>query len=205
MSSKSSLRPSRGPERGFTLVEVMVALLVTAVGLLGIAKIQALAYASTGTASVRSVVALEAAGLAASMHANRSYWAGGFAPIPITISGTTIAGGSLGTEGLPSGLGYFAAPGLGLGYCESGSGNTPCSPELMAASDLQTYATAINNLLSNSSPVTTINCPAVANLQPVSCTIQVTWNEKAVSVNSQSVSATTGSTFTPTYTLYVEP
>ena len=29
--------------------------------------------------------------------------------------------------------------------------------------------------------------------------------EKAVSINSQSVAATTGSTFTPTYSLYVEP
>src|ERR1700678_1427642 len=56
---------------GFTLLEVMVAVVVTAIGLLGIAKIQALAYASTTTASVRSLVALQASGLAASMHADR--------------------------------------------------------------------------------------------------------------------------------------
>jgi type IV pilus assembly protein PilV len=197
VSAPDSTRPSRVRERGFTLVEVMVALLVTAVGLLGIAKIQALAYASTGTANVRSLVAMEAGGLAASMHANRSYWAGGFAPIPVTISGTTIAGGSLNTEGLP------ISP--VLGYCQAGSGNTPCSAELMAASDLHAYATAINGLLNNSSPVTTITCPAVVPPIPVNCIIQVTWNEKAVSINSQSVAATTQSTFTPTYTLYVEP
>jgi type IV pilus assembly protein PilV len=196
---------TRGRERGFTLVEVLVALFVTAVGLLGIAKIQALAYASTGSASVRSLVALEAGGLAASMHANRSYWAGGFAPIPVTITGTSIAGGTLNTEGLPTGLGYFSAPGQGLGFCEAGSGSTPCSAEFMAASDLHTYATALNGLLNNSNPVTTINCPAVVSPVPVSCIIQVTWNEKAVSINSQSVAATTESTFTPTYTLYVEP
>ena len=66
-----------GSARGFTLIEVMVAHGHHLVGLLGIAKIQALAYASTGTASVRSLVALQAAGLAASMHADRSYWANG--------------------------------------------------------------------------------------------------------------------------------
>jgi type IV pilus assembly protein PilV len=198
-------QPARINDRGFTLLEVMVALLVTAIGLLGIAKIQALAYASTGSASVRSLVAMEAGGLAASMHANRSYWAGGFAPIPVTITGPNVTGGTLSGEGLPTGLGYFSAPGAGLGYCEAGSGNTPCTPELMAASDLQTYATALNGLLNNSSPVTTITCPAVLAPIPVSCIIQITWNEKAVSINSQSVDATTQSTFTPTYSLYVEP
>ncbi|MEA3161860.1 MAG: hypothetical protein QOD95_3408, partial [Gammaproteobacteria bacterium] len=35
--------------RGFTLLEVMVSLFITAIGLLGIAKLQALAYASTGS------------------------------------------------------------------------------------------------------------------------------------------------------------
>jgi len=39
----------------------------------------------------------------------------------------------------------------------------------------------------------------------VSCTIQATWNEKAVSINSQSLANTTQATFAPTYTLYVEP
>lgn len=198
-STGNSKRLAPARMRGFTLIEVMVALFVTAIGLLGIAKIQALAYASTGSASVRSLVALEAAGLAASMHANRSFWAGGFAPIPVTITGTGIAGGTLNGEGLPTGP---------VGYCQVGSGNTPCSPELMAASDLHTYATALNGLLGSSNPVTTINCPVIAGV-PVNCVIQVTWNEKAVSINSQSVantqSTTTVSTFTPTYTLYVEP
>ena len=83
----------------------------------------------------------------------------------------------------------------------------------MAAFDLHNYATSLNNLLNNSSPTTTINCPLIANV-PVNCVIQVTWNEKAVSVDSQSATATTqctaasataACTFNPTYTLYVEP
>jgi prepilin-type N-terminal cleavage/methylation domain-containing protein len=61
--------------RGFSLIEVLVALIVVSVGLLGIAKMQAVAYSSTGVASKRSLAAIEAASLASSMHANRAYWA----------------------------------------------------------------------------------------------------------------------------------
>jgi type IV pilus assembly protein PilV len=81
--------PARIRAGGFTLLEVMVALVVTSIGLLGIAKIQALAYASTGTASIRSLVAMQVSGLAASMHADRTYWSG-LAPPSITITPTAV-------------------------------------------------------------------------------------------------------------------
>jgi len=92
VSSPESKRPPCAREQGFTLVEVLVALLVTAVGLLGIAKIQALAYASTGSASVRSLVRCKRE--ARREHARQSQLLGrGFAPIPITITGrpSTVA------------------------------------------------------------------------------------------------------------------
>jgi type IV pilus assembly protein PilV len=176
--------------RGFTLLEVMISLIITSIGLLGIAKIHALAYSSTATAGVRSLVALQAAGLASSMHANRVYWAAGAAPVPVIISGTTINDGTLN------------AAAASVGYCVAGIGPTPCTPDLMAAFDLHTYAAQLNASLVNLNPVTTINCPAAI---PVNCTIQVTWNEKAVSINQQSVASTAQATFAPTYTLYVEP
>ena len=181
--------PCRSRVRGFTLLEVMVALVITSIGLLGIAKIQALAYASTGSASVRSLVALQAAGLAAAMHANRNYWAAGLAPVTLTISGTTFNPVLNATAATP-------------GYCVSGTGVPPCDAPTLAAFDLYNYATSINSMLGNSNPVTTINCPL---FNPISCTIQVTWNEHAVSVNSQSAATTTQTTFAPTYMLYVEP
>jgi type IV pilus assembly protein PilV len=185
-----SLSIGRARARGFTLLEVLVALVITSIGLLGIAKLQALAYSSTGSASVRSLVALQAAGLASSMHANRGYWALGSAPVPLTITGTVISDATLNTTA--------ATP----TYCVSGSGTTPCDFATLAAFDLHTYATALNAMLGNSNPITTINCPVAI---PVNCTIQVTWNENAVSINTQSVAATTQTTFAPTYTLYVEP
>jgi len=227
MNTSNSIRSARTRVRGFTLIEVMVALFVTAVGLLGIAKIQALAYASTGSASIRSLVALEAAGLAASMHANRLYWTSGNTPATITISGPNIAGGNLASEGLPISSGtVFCNDGSGTtpctqGYCQTGSGNTPCynpgtvptGAELLAASDLQAYATSLNTLLNNSKPITTITCTVGTSTIPVNCQVQVTWNERAVSISTASAGTTTQCndpnatpcTFAPTLILYVEP
>jgi hypothetical protein len=124
------------------------------------------------------------------MHANRTYWAAGAAPVPVIITGTSINDATL------NGAAASA------GYCVFGTGPTPCTPDLMAAFDLHTYAAQLNGALGNSNPVTTITCPVAI---PVNCTIQVTWNEKAVSINQQSVAGTGQATFAPTYTLYVEP
>ena len=206
MTERSDYRASaRSRSGGFTLIEVMVAVVVTAIGLLGIAKIQALAYASTTSASVRSLVALQASGLAASMHANRTYWSAGMAPVPITItsSGTasTISDNTLNTTATTA------------NFCYSGSAPAGgCTTAQLAAFDLHTWAKALNapGMLLNFNPVTTISCPTVNT--PITCTITVTWNEKAVSVNSQGVANTVvangtaqNGTFQPTYVLYVEP
>ncbi len=72
-------------QSGFSLIEVMVALIIIAVGMLGIAKMQALALSTTQSSGTRSLVAIEAASLAASMHANRDYWATS-APSSFTVS-----------------------------------------------------------------------------------------------------------------------
>jgi type IV pilus assembly protein PilV len=184
----------RSRARGFTLLEVMVALMITSVGLLGIAKIQALAYASTGSASLRSLVALQAAGLAASMHANRNYWSAGLAA-PLVITAVHI------TSDATMEATAIAANCTSL--------TTPCDPTTLAAFDLHDYALALNGMMPSSNPITTITCPTVNN--PVSCTINVTWGEHTVSINNQSAASTvqttsaSSGTFAPTYTLYVEP
>jgi type IV pilus assembly protein PilV len=199
-----SRSPQAAAARGFTLIEVLVALIITAIGLLGIAKIQALAYANTGTASVRSLVAIQAAGLASAMHANRSYWAAGAAPASFTITGsstgvvisdTTLAGAATGTCVL-GGVSTFCD-------CMFGGALAPCTPASMAAFDLHTWAAALNRQLGNSNPITTIACPTAAT--PINCTISVTWNEKSVALNAEAAASTTTATFAPTYTLYVQP
>ena len=60
---------------GFSLVEVMVAVVVICVGLLGIAKMQAMAVSNTNMSRQRSLAAIEAASIASAMHSNREYWA----------------------------------------------------------------------------------------------------------------------------------
>jgi type IV pilus assembly protein PilV len=183
--------------RGFTLIEVLVALIVTSIGLLGIAKIQALVYANTGSASVRSLVAIQASGLAATMHANRQYWATGSAPPSIVITNTTII----------ESTNTLNTTATNVSDCNlTGSTVTiPCTPPVLAAYDLHTWANGISALLPGASPTTTITCP---NNTPINCVIQITWNEKTVSLNTQSAAGTTTGatgTFVPTYTLYVEP
>jgi type IV pilus assembly protein PilV len=184
--------------RGFTLIEVLVALIITAIGLLGLAKIQALVFANTGSASARSLVAMQAAGLASAMHANRAYWGIGSAPSPLTITGTVISDNTLNTTA------------TGLQDCNA-TGSTvavPCTPALLAAYDLHTWANALNAMMPGSTPTTTITCPPA--IIPLNCTIQIAWSEKTVSLNAQAAAGTTTATqttatFAPTYTLYVEP
>ena len=173
--------------RGFSLVEVMVALLVISVGLLGIAKMQALALSSTGTARTRSLAALEAAGLAATMHANRLYWAGLGIPNPITVTGSTVA------------------PLAGnAGDCTQGVGAlAPCTPAELAAADLQEWANSINGVLPQAT--TTIVC--TVPVATPTCQITIAWTENAVAANKQEAAqaATPAAFQISNYVLYVEP
>jgi len=63
------MRPQTTAPRtpGFSLVEVMIALIIISVGLLGIAKLEAVVLSSTGTSRLRALVALQAESLADAM------------------------------------------------------------------------------------------------------------------------------------------
>jgi type IV pilus assembly protein PilV len=190
------------PQRGFTLIEVMVAVIVMCAGLLGVAKMQALALASTNVANVRSIVAIEAASLAASMHENRAYW-GVLAPVNNTSGTITItSAGPTATPVITAGDTAFANP----PDCTSGGGSKTsaslpwCTTSAqVAAYDLQEWAKAINRVMPNYSA--TIVC----NSTPVSCTVQVTWTERAVALNSQEAVAASSYLQAPTFTLFVQP
>lgn len=184
----------RRPSAGFSLVEVLVALVIFSVGLLGIAKMEAMALASTATSSRRSVAALEAASLANTMHLNRSFWGSGTASgLTVTITGNTIAN----------------PPGGTTPDCDSGV-NAPCSNVALAAYDLNTWAANLSQVLPNDAA--TVSCNTST---PLACSIQIQWSEQAIgmySAQGQSASTPTSETAgtsaaiqNPTYTLYVEP
>lgn len=174
-------------ERGFSLIEVLVALIVISIGLLGIGKMQALALASTHSAGMRSLASIEAASLAASMHADRDFW-DATPPVTTTVSGSTVTST---TSGFPA----------ASVNCQGVS--VPCTPTALASYDLDQWVLALNQLLPDVSA--TVNCPN--QTPPLSCTIQISWAEKAVAINTTEAQnvATTEQFDKPTYTLYVEP
>jgi type IV pilus assembly protein PilV len=190
--------PASARARGFTLVEVMVAVVVICVGLLGIAKMQALALSNTSTSRLRSLAALEAASLAAAMHSNRQYWAN-VPPANVTLAaGPAIASsdGALAAQATAD-MGNLTA------CVGNNSGISVCNALQLAAYDVANWTTDLNALLPN--PTATIACPPVAGLVPPSCTIQISWTERAVAMNQQAAAVAGGQFATPTYTLYVEP
>jgi type IV pilus assembly protein PilV len=203
--------------RGFTLVEVMVALIIIAIGMLGIAKMQGLALSSTGSSRSRALAAIEASSLAAAMQANRTYWSSP-GSLPGTISVAT-SGGSVSTltsdsatmatalstvTGSPCG----ASMGANLScYCTTGNG-APCTAYInLAASDLYDWAWSLASFLPNSTANVKCSQATSPSLLPVDCTIYISWSENTVALNSQEASntAVNGSTVQVTYSLYVVP
>ena len=193
--------------RGFSLIEVMIALIVVSLGLLGVAKLEAVSYSSTAVANKRSLAAFEAASLAAAMHVNRGYWANTDpAGSTITLLGTTFTVVT-GAANLGVSLGGIVPAIPGPGTCTNLV--TPCAVTDLAAYDLVNWAANLNQVLPNESA--TIACGAVT---PISCTITITWTETSVATTSaeatQQTSVATGGTAAggfevPTYVLYVQP
>ena len=172
---------------GFSLIEVMVALIIISIGLLGIAKLQAVALSSTGTAGKRSLAAVEAASIASAMHADRAYWSLASSAVPTVITGTTIA--SSPDPLLVSGV-----------NCAVGAA---CTPVQMAAYDLTQWAISAQTIFP-SYQASILCLPPAASL-PNSCTITMTWTENTVAANKQGIVVGAAAFQTPTYILYVQP
>jgi type IV pilus assembly protein PilV len=188
--------PARG--RGFSLVEVMVALIIICVGLLGIAKLEALMLSSTGTSRLRALVALQAESLADMMHADRDYWDGSStaywnpANNALALTATETSGAT------PTWVGTNA-PGSSPTSCA----NAVCNSEQLAQYDLYNWGSNLTNVLQNS--VSTVGCNSDVGTGLVSCTITIQWNENTVAANSQEANAGGTAFQQQTYTLVVEP
>jgi type IV pilus assembly protein PilV len=178
--------------RGFSLLEVMVAVIIIAVGMLGIAKLQALTLSTSESSGVRSLVAIQAASLASTMHTNRDYWVSG-PPAPLTHVTITPTGPGVNAVAVDGAL--AAAP-----NCASTSA---CSPAQMAAYDVNQWGAALGKVVP--AALATITCPAA--VAPVACTITILWQENLTSTNNAAAAAgsAAGALNSPVYTLYVEP
>ena len=202
---------------GFSLVEVMVAVIVICVGLLGIAKMQAMALSTTTTSRLRALAAIEAAGLASAMHSNRQYWAGATPPLTTTFNAAG-SGQFASTDAALQGAANAALPGgLNPDLVQScvGAANAvamcggPAGVINLAGFDLARWAVSLNALLPN--PQSTISCTFIAGgAAPPSCTILLSWNEKTVAMTRQAAQQEANNPGAaqierPTYLLYVEP
>jgi type IV pilus assembly protein PilV len=206
-------QPMSARTRGFSLVEVLVALLVISIGLLGIAKMQALALSNTNGGRLRALASIEAASLAATMEAERNYWGnlttnltitvvgtpGANAATPgtstITSSDTTQIANATVTCNLPTGTTIGACTASPVLSCTSTT--TPCTAQKMAAYDLQQWAGRVQQVMG--ADAASITCSGAT--PPVSCQITINWAEQTVNSNATE----TGTMATPSYTLFVNP
>lgn len=169
-------------QSGFSMVEVLVALIVVSIGLLGIAKMQALALASTGTAKMRSLAAIQASSLASTMYADHSYW-GNLAVATLNVS-VASSGAITSAQDATLNSTKAARP----TPCTSTA--TPCSAAAIAAQDLGEWADSLIAVLPNGTAA--IACAqAVVNATPATCKITLTWTENVVTSDVGSNAAAT--------------
>jgi type IV pilus assembly protein PilV len=203
------MRPRATTSRalGFSLVEVMIALIIISVGMLGIAKLEAVVLSNTGSSRMRALVALQAASLADSMHADRDFWDG-------TSNGNSDWTSPLGVSvTITSGTAALAATNsshLASALSSPPTCTSACTPVNLAGYDLTLWASGsagiggLAQLLKNST--STITCTAATVLNPASCTITISWNENTVAANQQEAQAGAPTSFSSeTYTLVVQP
>jgi len=177
-------------QAGFTLLEVLVALLVISIGLLGIAGMQALAINNTSIARVQSLAAIQASSLASAMQANEAYWQKTGALASSTVNGTTLGDATLNGQAVD---------------CSAAA----CTAPQMAGWDLKQWGLSLQNLLPGGNGV--ITCTTVVGT-PITCTISVTWQEKNVALNAATGTETGalatgqgGAAQQQTYSMVVQP
>lgn len=158
---------------GFTLIEVLIALLVAGVGLLGLAKMQALGVASAKESGSRGLVSLQASALAATMYSNSAFWAAGPAARSLTMAGAVVTDANATLSG--TGTATVACTAL-------------CTPTQMAVGDVQSWAYAMSQQFP--SYTAKVTCSAWTATIPVNCTIFISWAEKQSAAVDQTVAAT---------------
>ncbi|QTD46267.1 type IV pilus modification protein PilV [Ottowia testudinis] len=180
------------------MLEVLVSILVVAIGLLGLAKMQALALVGASTSNNRTLVAAHTASLAAAMHANRAYW-GAFA------ADTTISSDAAEITGPPASVPAEKCKGTGTDKVRK------CTPAQFAAVDLDAWVKSMNAALPGfkSQIVCTrliaANPPAVPRAVPSRCMVTVNWNERYANAGKSTAidSAATGGE--RTFIVHIQP
>src|SRR5579862_6559990 len=144
---------------GFSLIEVMVAVVIICIGLLGIAKLQAMSLSNSTMSRQRAIAAIQAASLASSMHSNRNFWAAQNLGLEIQIAvggAVSIPNPNPGPAGFQTAItnDIGTINGGGAGPCVGNASALPAcgAPQDMAAFDVaRWWANALSKLLPNPS------------------------------------------------------
>lgn len=169
------------------MIEVLMALLIITFGLLGVAGMQAVSVGNTSTAGYRSVAALQAQSMAATMSANPLFWQATTVPtvIKVSTSGTTITATATGGA---SGSNFSGTATLNSATYPATCQTSACTGgATLAQYDVLLWGQALFNALPGGAGK--INCTAATATILTSCQIVITWTEKALSQNQ-----TTGAT-----------
>ncbi|MBI5611490.1 MAG: type IV pilus modification protein PilV [Gammaproteobacteria bacterium] len=175
----------RRTARGFTMVEVLVAMVVIAIGLLGLAGLQASGLRFSGNSALRTQALLLSQDIIERMRANP----------PLATDPSPYA-----AYGVASATAFAALPAAPATNC----GATACTPADLAAYDLVTWKNAIVNRLHATSAGTsatvaiTPNSPA-AGVHTVDITL--TWTERKTQEYVDNAAETAGITQTLTSTV----
>jgi type IV pilus assembly protein PilV len=175
-------------ERGFTIIELLITLVIVSVGMLGVAKLQAAAVAETAVARTRSLMTFQAEALAATMRANKAFWQSSTAYTQnITIA---AGGGNSGGTGL-------VQPSTSDHTCNN---TASCSAANMAYDDLRVWGAAFGARF----PAATgsIVCTG-GSAVPETCDITLNWSERTVAINRTTAAGT--STANANLVLHVQP
>lgn len=173
---------------GFTMLEVMIALLVFSLGLLGMAGLLAVSVQTNHSAYLRTQATFLAQGMADRMRANNlGLWNGGGSATSSAYDGTydSTTAGSTGTNCL---------------------GANSCSWSQVVARDKLIWSNQLASFLPN--PSATIACTPTGTAPPDDtlverppytgqCTITIAWNEKSAEQNLSDTTASLTWVFQP--------
>ncbi len=158
----------RHGQRGTSLIEVLVSMVVATLALLGMAKLQSLSINQTLNADAQSRAALAVENLASMMKANPGFWKSASLPDPMDIVVDSLNATAL------SGVGADVLVSATRDCQATGS----CSTEEMAAFDLHTLGDQLGKMMSGG----TMRIQRLGSALPPSFRVVVSWNEKSMTL-----------------------
>lgn len=170
--------PAKPQEQGFSLIEVMISLVIIAVGMLGVASIMALSMNNDTTSRLQSLAALEATSMATALQANPAYWVNG--------SGASS---------------NQTAPTISSQAC---NGTTACTASAIAQVDLSNWGYTLAQSLPNGSGSVACSTQPQSGTSPAAttCSIAIQWKANQMANDH---TATAAAISAQSYVLVVQP